>query len=111
MDSETFKWFASLGVGGILAWGMFFVHRKDTQAWLAHLREERDASRHQNEILMNIVKENSATIATNTAATRSNTEMLQIMKSDLLDSFARAGHLERRSREEPVDPDRDRRRT
>lgn len=33
MDPEILKYLAPLGVGGVLAWGMFLVYRKDSARW------------------------------------------------------------------------------
>jgi hypothetical protein len=55
MDPETLKWLVSLGVGGILAGGMFMVYRKD-------MKINSDAWRGQSEMLMAVVKENTAAI-------------------------------------------------
>jgi hypothetical protein len=49
MDNmEVLKYLAPLGVGGVLAWGMFVVYRKD-------IKSERDT-------LMNVVISNTAAI-------------------------------------------------
>lgn len=97
LDGESFKWLTSLGVGGVLAWVMFVVHRKDTREWQSVVAAQRDAWRSQAEMLLQVVIANSSTIALNTAATKQNTEMLIVMKGEILDAFARAGHVERRS--------------
>lgn len=55
MDAETLKWLASMGVGGTLAGMMFFVYRKDMQA-------NASAWHGQSEMLMTVVKENTAAI-------------------------------------------------
>ena len=56
MDAEFIKWFATLGVGGVLAAFMFFFYRKDvkqyTEQWKA-----------ATEQFMTIVKENTASNA------------------------------------------------
>lgn len=56
MDGEFIKWFATLGVGGVLAAFMFFFYRKDvkqyTEQWKA-----------ATEQFMTIVKENTASNA------------------------------------------------
>ena len=49
------KWLVSLGVGGVLAGGMFAVYRKD-------MRVNSEAWRGQSEMLMSVVKENTAAI-------------------------------------------------
>ena len=55
MDAETLKYLASLGVGGILAGMMFFVYRKD-------MKVNAEAWRGQADMLMVVVKENTAAI-------------------------------------------------
>ncbi len=55
MDADTLKWLASLGVGGVLAGGMFLVYRKD-------MKVNSEAWRGQSEMLMVVVKENTAAI-------------------------------------------------
>lgn len=44
-----------LGIGGVLAWGMFQVYRKDMQ-------RNNDLWKGQSEMLMQVVKENTAAI-------------------------------------------------
>lgn len=55
MDSESVKFLASLGVGGVLAGAMFIVYRKDALAWQA-------AWHGQSQILVQVVKENTAAV-------------------------------------------------
>lgn len=55
LDPDTFKYLASLGVGGILAGMMFLVYRKDMKVNSA-------AWEGQSEMLMAVVKENTAAI-------------------------------------------------
>ena len=58
-DPDTLKWFATLGVGGILAGFMFVFYRKDqrqfTEMWQA-----------QATVLTQIVKDNTQAITANT---------------------------------------------
>lgn len=69
MDQETYKWLGSLGVGGLLAGMMFFYYRKDALQW-------QDAWRGQSQILIQMVKENTAATAGHTAALAANTAAL-----------------------------------
>lgn len=55
MEPETLQFLASLGVGGVLAGGMFLAYRKDQQAC-------EDRWRGQSEMFAQIVKENSTAI-------------------------------------------------
>lgn len=55
MDLETIKFFASMGVGGVLAGGIFYVYRKDALVWS-------DAWKGQSAMLMAVVKENTAAV-------------------------------------------------
>lgn len=55
MDAETFKYLASLGVGGILAGIMFMIYRKDSLQW-------QEAWRGQSQMLVQVVKENTTAI-------------------------------------------------
>lgn len=55
MDTETLQWFASLGVGGVLAGMMFYVYRKDSLDW-------QSAWKGQSEMLVQVVKENTAAV-------------------------------------------------
>lgn len=54
-DPETMKIIGSLGLGGILAWGMFLVYRKDSLAW-------QESWKGQQQLLVQVVKENSVAI-------------------------------------------------
>lgn len=53
VDAEFIKWFATLGVGGILAAFMFHFYRRD-------VREYTEQWRGQSELLVQVVKENTA---------------------------------------------------
>ncbi len=55
MDAETLKWLASLGTGGALAGMMFIIYRKD-------MKSNADAWHGQSDMLMAVVKENTAAI-------------------------------------------------
>ena len=57
MDNDTVKWFASLGVGGVLAGFMFLLYRKDSLHW-------QEAWRGQNVILVQVVKEVTVAVTT-----------------------------------------------
>lgn len=57
MDNDTVKWFASLGVGGVLAGFMFLLYRKDSLQW-------QEAWRGQNVILVQVVKEVTVAVTT-----------------------------------------------
>jgi hypothetical protein len=59
-DAEMLKWLASLGTGGILAGVIFFVYRKDSMAW-------QSAWKGQSDIMVQVVKENTAAITALTA--------------------------------------------
>lgn len=56
MDPEFSKWLATLGVGGVLAWFMFLIYRKDikqfTELWQGVTAQ-----------LMIVIKENTASIS------------------------------------------------
>ncbi len=54
MLSKVIEQVPGLATGGILAWGMFMVYRKDVKG--------------QSDIMTTIVKENTAAITENTAA-------------------------------------------
>lgn len=54
-DAETLKLVGSLGLGAVLAWGMFQVYRKDALQW-------QEAWKGQSEMLMQVVKENTTAI-------------------------------------------------
>jgi hypothetical protein len=59
---EEMKWFATLGVGGILAGMMFFFYRQDrtrTEAALTRLVAERDLV---NEQLLIVIQDNTRAI-------------------------------------------------
>lgn len=55
MDTDVLKYFSSMGVGGVIAGLIFLVYRKDAQQWQA-------AWKGQTELLMDVVKENTAAV-------------------------------------------------
>lgn len=60
--SDAMQWFATLGVGGVLAGMMFFFYRKDVRA-ITELWKT------QTEMLVNVVQEN----------TRSNVQLTSVV--------------------------------
>lgn len=55
MDLELLKYLMPLSVGGVLAWGMFQVYRKD-------MREMQGQWKGQAEIMVSVVKENTKAV-------------------------------------------------
>jgi hypothetical protein len=55
MDLDTIKFFASMGVGGVLAGGIFWMYRKDSLVWS-------EAWKGQSQMLLTVVKENTAAV-------------------------------------------------
>jgi hypothetical protein len=55
VDNEFIKWFATLGVGGVLAAFMFHFYRKD-------VRQYTDQWRGQSELLIGVIKENTSVL-------------------------------------------------
>lgn len=55
MDLDTLKFVGSMGVGGVVAAMMFWVYRKDALLW-------QEAWKGQSEMLVQVVKENTAAI-------------------------------------------------
>lgn len=58
MDDEVIKWFATLGVGGILAGIMFFFYRKDVRMYT-------DLWKGQSDMLMKVVLDNTSATTKN----------------------------------------------
>lgn len=56
MDAETFKYFSTLGIGGILAGFMFVFYRKDVKLYT-------DQWKNVAEQLMLVIKENTSSNA------------------------------------------------
>lgn len=63
-DAEFIKWFATLGIGGVLAAFMFMFYRKDVQQYT-------ELWRTTAELLMTVIKENTA----------SNTKLISLIES------------------------------
>ena len=55
MDDNTLRFLASLGVGGVLAGTIASIYRKDSREW-------QDAWKGQSQMLLQVVKENTAAI-------------------------------------------------
>lgn len=64
MDIELTKWLSGLGVGGVLAGLMFGIYRKD-------MRELTAQWRGQTELLVTVVKENTAAFTRNSEVVQS----------------------------------------
>lgn len=58
MDDEVIKWFATLGVGGVLAGIMFFFYRKDVKQYT-------DLWKGQSDALMRAIVDNTAATTKN----------------------------------------------
>jgi hypothetical protein len=65
LTPETIQWAASLGVGGLLALGMFLVYRRDSQQNIENWKG-------QSTILVQVVKENTAAV----------TALLEVVRRD-----------------------------
>lgn len=73
LDPDFAKWFATLGIGGILAAFMFVFYRKDVQQYTELWRTTADQ-------LMSVVRENTA----------SNTKLIALIESQERNSFRMA---------------------
>lgn len=71
MDGELVKWFATLGVGGVLAWCMFLIYRKDAKEWREEYAQLSSGWKGQCELLVGLVRDNTAAITQNTAVVQS----------------------------------------
>lgn len=60
MPELDIKWFASLGVGGILAWGMFFVYRKDMIGTSTRMEEILSELKQQRDLMVEVIQQNTA---------------------------------------------------
>jgi len=77
------QWITTLGVGGVLAWMMFQVYRKDVRA-------NSDLWRGQSEALMRVVQENIRAITALAV-------LVEAFRSELIDAQARRGAVDRRA--------------
>ena len=71
MDQEFFRFLASLGVGGVLAGLLIYFYRADAKEWTERWQG-------QSEMLMMVVKEN-------TAAITSNTKIVEALRMEVLE--------------------------
>lgn len=62
MPNDIMQWFATLGVGGILAGGMFLVYRKDMKQNYSSLKEQLAREEKRSEALIEVLKENTEAI-------------------------------------------------
>lgn len=65
-DLESIKWFATLGVGGILASMMFWFYRMDAKRCRDDIAKFSDAWQGQSAILVDIAKDVATAITANT---------------------------------------------
>lgn len=65
-DPEFIKYLASLGVGGAIAAFVYLYSRKDNEAYTKVLIQVAEERKGQVELLVNIVKEVSTAVASNT---------------------------------------------
>lgn len=66
-DTQFIQWATSLGVGGVLAAGMFLYHRRDMKGYTQTLEKLCSQWEKHDEALMAVIADNSAAMARNTA--------------------------------------------
>lgn len=76
METDLLKYLAPLGVGGVLAAFIFFYNRKDANA-------HAEAWRGQSEMLMQIVKENTASNTNLQATTAALNSVITGLQRDM----------------------------
>lgn len=59
LNDETFKWFATLGVGGIVAAFMFLFYRKDVQFYTKLWQEQSQANSQVLSQVMQVIRDNT----------------------------------------------------
>lgn len=67
LTPQTIQFFSTLGVGGVLGFGMFLFYRQEKQQHMEELRQNADNWKGQSAMLVQVVKENTAAIAALTA--------------------------------------------
>jgi hypothetical protein len=72
VDQDFMRFLASLGVGGIIAGLMFMFYRKDVRLYT-------DQWKGQSELLMQVVRENTAAVTANTTVVQSMHERLDLI--------------------------------
>ena len=70
MTVEEMKWFATLGVGGVLAGITFYFYRLDRMASEKALREVNEQSRKISDELLEVVKQNTRAVQSLTETIR-----------------------------------------
>lgn len=91
-DTTFLQWATTLGIGGVLAAGMFLVYRKDMAAHISAWKGQSDA-------LLVVVQEN-------TRAVTAMGVLVEVMRNELRDAQARRGEIERRDPNNHPSPDR-----
>lgn len=59
VDSQFLQWFATLGVGGVLAGFMFVFYRKDTKSYTDLWKSQADRMDALVNVVLQVVKENT----------------------------------------------------
>lgn len=72
VDNEFLKWLATLGVGGVLAGLMFMFYRKDVRAYT-------ELWKSQSELLIEVVKENTASNVKVVEGSIAQTKLIELM--------------------------------
>lgn len=70
MTVEEMKWFATLGVGGVLAGITFYFYRLDRMASEAALKQVNEQSRKISDELLEVVKQNTRAVQSLTETIR-----------------------------------------
>lgn len=81
VEFESVKWLATLGVGGVMAGGMFLFYRKDSNDKGKRVEELAEGNGRLAETVLDVVQKNAAASVQLAAAVDQMTDLLWRMKN------------------------------
>lgn len=87
MDQKQIEWFATLGVGGVVAAFMFMYYRRDVKYYTDLWKDQANQNRAVIEQMLGIIRENTAALTKLTAVVDSLHRRLDVVKSTRSNSY------------------------
>lgn len=77
MDAEMLKFFATLGVGGVLAGLMLWVNQRDAKRYADSLQEFKKQAEADRAELLDVVRETTVAVTNNTAVSHAMVKLVK----------------------------------
>lgn len=88
MDQKQIEWFATLGVGGIVAAFMFMYYRRDVKYYTDLWKDQANQNRAVIEQMLGVIRDNTAALTKLVAVVDSLHRRLDVVKSTRPNSYS-----------------------